>query len=641
MKRHIRSTYLVLLCSCIMGSATVSASDDGLVLVRDGKPMATIVHARPVREPKADMPSGAEEYRYTSCALQQAARDLQTYVFKMTGAMLPVVDDTESVEGARILVGASRYTRDIGLSNDSFERQEYLIRSDDDTLVLMGRDETYQQWILNTHNAVQAMSGGLSPLEIYQAIGTHYAVNDFLERFGGIRWYFAGPIGEVVPQRKDLIVPKVDIRRRPAVRFRAVRPALMPPKLHYERRLDNRAPGQRFPDYRREDQPHKEAVSHWGRRLKLGGDTFRCNHSLQVLDRFRDKHPEWWPTRSTWPCLSDQQVVQAMIQEGRDSFDPRRPFGGFFPVVPHDNDSWCTCDRCKTQREGEQWSDHLNSNYVWGYIAKVAEQIKQTHPDKIITCVAYRTYSLAPDPEKVTLPDNVAVQICPGFSAWLNPEPSTPAYHEKWFTDWAKVVNPDNVYLWWYWLWPTSSGYTSFPVVSPYEVGAMVRAMKRFGFRGGVSVQIDGNPGAGHYWSYPVLDHLRVYVLAKMLDDWDLDEREIVDEYYRLFYGPAEAPMKEFWEFIHRAPYDRHPGVTHPERYEKWRREEEPKPGDWDWRYVCPPEDLKQLGRWLDEARSLTTEMSIYRERVNLIDKAVYQAYLVRASKEVLGAGKP
>jgi len=125
--------------------------------------------------------------------------------------------------------------------------------------------------------------------------------------------------------------------------------------------------------------------------------------------------------------------------------------------------------------------------------------------------------------------------------------------------------------------------------------------------------------------------------MAKMFDNWNLDENQIVEEYYALFYGPAREPMKQFWEYLHNTPYDRHPSVTHPKLYAKWRAEEEPKPKDWDWTMTCPPEHLKQLGAWLDEARDLVPADSVYRKRIDLVDNAVYQAYLVRASNEVLG----
>ena len=95
-----------------------------------------------------------------------------------------------------ILVGESELTRRLGLTSDTFAKQEYLIRAAGDRLILMGHDETYDEWINGTRNAGRVYSGTFAPLETYQAIGTNYAVTSFLEDHCGVRWYFPGEIGE-------------------------------------------------------------------------------------------------------------------------------------------------------------------------------------------------------------------------------------------------------------------------------------------------------------------------------------------------------------------------------------------------------------------------------------------------------------
>ena len=93
------------------------------VLVRDGKPEATIVVAQ---EPVHAATFAAQELRY--------------HVSKITGALLPLASDHAEVRGPRILVGESAATLALGLRGGDFSQQEYLIRFLPDTLVLMGRD---------------------------------------------------------------------------------------------------------------------------------------------------------------------------------------------------------------------------------------------------------------------------------------------------------------------------------------------------------------------------------------------------------------------------------------------------------------------------------------------------------------------
>ena len=69
-----------------------------------------------------------------------AAVEVRDHVRKITGAALPIVPDRVRVRGARVLVGESAATRALGLRGEDFAKQEYLIRVQGDTLILMGRD---------------------------------------------------------------------------------------------------------------------------------------------------------------------------------------------------------------------------------------------------------------------------------------------------------------------------------------------------------------------------------------------------------------------------------------------------------------------------------------------------------------------
>ena len=667
-KRVCRIAAVVLLIPFVGACAL---GNDVLVLARDGQPLATIVVAREAMDEPAPTSQFAVSFPHVVWKRHDAARELQTYIQRISGARLPIVADDQPAEGALILVGESRYTRELGLTNDSFARQEYLIRTVGNRLILIGRDQVYDEWMNSTRNVGTIHDGASSPLETYQAIGTNYAVTTFLEDYCGVRWYLPGEIGQVVPKKATLAIPPIDLRRKPSTRHRMVRPDLIPPKFYIEPRLYQNVPGSRYPAYDRKDQLHNEAANTWGRRLKLGGDVFVSNHSLYgYYDRFAKDHPDWFangrPARGHMVNFASRDLLQQVIKDARACFDDEFisgvAIGPYFSVVPMDNETWSNDPASRAMYENGgvpipgRWPGTLRSNYVWSFVAKVANEVARTHRDGVITCVAYRAYmgppsaeplictdyhgdrpappfKQVPDEVSVPLPPNVAVQMCVGYPAMIRKGPGD--FHNWLFDEWArKVSNPDNVYIWSYWLWPTNPAYRNFPNVNPREVGELARAMKRRGFTGGIYCQIDESHG--HWWSYPVLDHLRVYVMAKVFENWDLDENEIVEEYYELFYGPARRPLKQFWDYLHNTPYDRHPSVTHPEEFMKWHRDEEPKPNDWDWTVMCPPEDIKQLGAWLDEGRGLVPEDSVYRKRIDLVDDAVYKAYIIRASREAL-----
>ena len=78
---------------------------EAMTLVEDGKPAATIV----VRQAALEAEPGYGVYAPDS-KVRWAAEDLQQYIEKMSGAKLPIVGDGATVEGPRILVGASKLT---------------------------------------------------------------------------------------------------------------------------------------------------------------------------------------------------------------------------------------------------------------------------------------------------------------------------------------------------------------------------------------------------------------------------------------------------------------------------------------------------------------------------------------------------
>lgn len=620
---------LIVLFLCLLGTVCWAA-DSGVVLVRDGQPTATIVIARDVDAPAKPIspqvmpPEHEQMLRSWARTPKDAAKELQTYLRKVSDAELPIITDDQPVEGTLILIGESKYTKDLGLTNDSFKDQEYLIRAKDRYLVLMGRDQRFEDWIRRDYNWRGLINlYNYAPLSLCMNVGTDYAVDSFLADFCGVRWYFPGDIGEVVPRRSSIVIRETEIRRQPETRSRIVGPDIMLRKFYWDT-----ARVKPYADF--------GELRDWGRRLKLGGEMFYCNHSLYgYYDRFAKEHPDWWGSRAPAPgqmlCFSNPGLLQQVIQDARDYFDrkdgqgnpvPERIVGDYFSVVPMDTpvETWCQCPKCKAQYEGT-----VASNYVWAFVAHVADEIAKSNPDKKIACVAYWNYIEAPD--KIKLPKNVAVQICGSIPPPIA-QKDRKFWEEKIFLPWTNAVDPSQVYVWSYWQWPLSPDYVRFPNVSPLGVGETIRFMRQHKLRGGMKAQID--EGHGVIWSYPVLDHLRVYVMARMLDDWNLQEQPLVEEYYALFYGPAHEPMRKFWEFLSTAPYD--PVKKGP----IWRKEQQDSL-HYDWTVVCSPEDIKALGGCLAEARLMVAEGSVYRQRVDLVDEAVYKAYLVRARQAALG----
>lgn len=119
----MKTASLALVGCAFLLAGVAWGADPQVRLAREGQPAATIVlAAKPTQ------------------AAVLAAVELRDHVKKMSGATLPIVTDTAKVRGTRVLVGASAATEKLGLTNDSFKDQEYLIGTRGGDLVLMGRD---------------------------------------------------------------------------------------------------------------------------------------------------------------------------------------------------------------------------------------------------------------------------------------------------------------------------------------------------------------------------------------------------------------------------------------------------------------------------------------------------------------------
>src|SRR5262249_14163762 len=146
-----------------------------LTLVEKGVARATIVVRKDALKAPAD-PKPAEIASEIPLAtkIAGAARDLQVYIDKITGAKLPIVGDDALPTGTVIFVGRSAQTKPLdakipsGLTSKRDE-EGYLIVARGNQLLLAGNEaEPYH--------------------------GTEYAVAAFLHH-QGVRWYMPGDFG--------------------------------------------------------------------------------------------------------------------------------------------------------------------------------------------------------------------------------------------------------------------------------------------------------------------------------------------------------------------------------------------------------------------------------------------------------------
>ncbi len=98
----------------IAGYVIVNSGSADITIVEKGVPKATIV----ISKDAIGVPTEPtlQTFWYPQPApnkIAAAAKDLQQYIEKMTGAKLPIIGDDQQVSGSLILVGKSNYTKKV------------------------------------------------------------------------------------------------------------------------------------------------------------------------------------------------------------------------------------------------------------------------------------------------------------------------------------------------------------------------------------------------------------------------------------------------------------------------------------------------------------------------------------------------
>ena len=619
--------------ACLIGWSAARAASVGreqrpaFALVVDGRAACAVVLAR--------TPTKAARF---------AAWELRQHVKRITGAELPMVDDAGPVTGRAVLVGESRATRKLGLTNDGFASQEYLIRIGRDRLVLMGRDAS-DTGKLELDYLANPYAVGTWP-SVYDEQGTMYAVYDFLRDDCGVRWFSPTDAGTVVPKRKTLVVAGRELRRKPFMWYRGgLAGTDCAERIQWGGGLWRRgtpegakymamAYGTLYARHENENQ-RLHGVRAQNRRfmyrMKAGGDLAPCNHSFYTYyeqywtkghANFVAHRPELFAQgyhgeQPPQMCYTSEAFLQQLLRDIRDYFDhggyrkrmstvaaPGHKWGrNYFALEPMDNASFCQCPKCTPQFELDRPRAERHSTYWFRFVNRVARAIKQTHPDKKITTLAYMTHEGLPT--GLRLEDNVIVYFC--ISA--NRMPYSPSLDrqmrllEKWHKHQDVPMS-----LWLYHTFPleiaNNGRFYCFPGFFAHALDKQFKTFQRY--------KINGIFHCGFH------GEVENYVSYRLMDDPSLDVDALLDEYFA-HYGAAGDAIRAFYTLIERRYCD-------PKHYPK--QGDRPYGGHQNvriaWKHLGTPAVMEQLARHMAEAhrRAATPAEKL---RVALWDQAVYQ----------------
>ncbi|MCC6580953.1 MAG: DUF4838 domain-containing protein [Phycisphaeraceae bacterium] len=606
MKHEFRSLCAgIALGAAMMGFVAAARGESDVTLVKDGKPASTIVVA-------------AQATR----SARMAAAEVQWHIQKVTGATIPIVADDAAVEGPRILVGA---TRAMKLSSADFQPQEYQVRVSNDMVVLMGRDK-------DDRREFDYQNVATFP-EVFDEQGSLYAAYDFLERCCDVRWYLPTDLGVTYTSRLTLTVKACDVRRAPAMKNRWQDVVYAIPA---DLRGDTIKSQNTGPALSRREQVI------WLSRNRVGGEAYKANHSFYgYYDRFLKDHPDWFAQgyqgKPPQLCYAHPDLIAQVVQDARDYFDGKgvKPqavaAGDYFALVPMDNGQWCKCDRCKAlwlekPKRGEgQFSNDSASDYVFGFINKVAREVHKTHPDKYLATLAYATYAYPPAREP--LEPNVSIQLCLHTRNVYNP--SLLENDHRMVEVWRAESRDRRLFLWTYYCFPALSAvwtqYRCFPGFVAHSLVKELNLYNRNGIRG-----LFFEPSyLGESKRSILLDQLETHLTWKMADEPTQDGQKLIDEFFSRYYGSAGEAMKQVYvtiETIYSDPAN-YPSPTHQTEELAWGK-------------LGTEERMAGIGKLMEAARAAAVT-DLEKQRVGLFDKGIWQymqagraMYLERNSKK-------
>ena len=441
------------------------------------------------------------------CA-QFAAKEATNFLSRALGAPVPLSSSPTPGLVHLVLGGSEKET-------EGFERDEYVVESHGDTVRVYGRDSNvpFEKNVLG-HGRLEASERG-----------TVFGIYGFLEKYVGCRFYFPGELGECVPRLKSFDVPEGLSRSVPVFKVR-----------NYSRDTD----GIWFEGENRRACTRLKSL-HFVRTSMQSRD-IKCCHGLgrsHFVERFGKDHPEYFRLNNNGEreaslgtqvpnqlCFSSA-VTNIIYADAREKLRK----GLVADVMPQDCMLPCACEGCKAA----YWKDAPEGNWanrqIWGMTVAVARRLKDEGVDGVVTQMAYHPYSLVPD---IDIPDNVRVMVAVG-GPWGSPKAQESQIAK--LRHWREKIGP-KIWTWNYMTkWSTFS-MPGIPQMCPRAWGSWYERIGDLVFGAYANSTSDR-------WLY---NYLNYYVFSRMCLDPKCDWRAVLDEHYRLMFGPAEAEMKQFFE---------------------------------------------------------------------------------------------
>ncbi|MDD4190604.1 MAG: DUF4838 domain-containing protein [Mangrovibacterium sp.] len=463
-----------------------------------------------------------------------AAKELQIYLKKISGIEIPIKKDTLKSQDNMILVGKNKIVEKLGINTEGLTKEGFHIKTIGSNLALVGHDDS----------------------------GTQFAVYTFLERYLGVRWFWPGESGEVVPRRENIILRQIDDTEEPDFKWRNRGPggALWgtnqgPTEMDAKARLLGIT------------ENHQKEVKLWEKRNKWGGMKIYGGHILSEIfppEKYSKTHPEYYALvngkrdvprddydhkHECQVCTTNPDVLQVAVEWARNFFDSNTDYDAV-NMSMNDGMGFCECKVCLAldsntsseqpdiaieETKEENVKNTVITDRIFTFYNQVTEELHKTHPEKYIVVLAYSRYSQPPS--RVGIHPYLIPQYCL-WSAYKHANIDIRESHKKITSEWSKLANKMGIYE--YYIngaWPGMHR-----LVMPY-IAESIKDLKRQG------IDLYQTQSGDEF----AINGLNYYVAGKLLWDTSLDLKAILDDFYQKAFGSSGKAIRQFHQRLREA----------------------------------------------------------------------------------------
>lgn len=462
----------------IVGCSSISNENESIYIVKDGKSDTVIIT-------RADTDTE-----------MRVAKELQRYIKRISSSELPILSYRTLPLDKRQIIISSRLYPEFAPEAAKITDQGFAIKA------------------LQGGNVVIAANGEKGLWN-----GCYY----FLKKYCGVRWFFPGELGTVIPCLQTLKIPKMeDIQN---------------------------------PDFKERFTAFGSATDKAWRRCNLLGSEMKCfgGHSFCLhvpAEKYFKEHPEYYAlvkgvrkrpeyldnskarNWGEWQlCTSNPEVVNIVAASVCKIFK-EKPDVRVADISPNDGDGWCECADCKALDK----KPGVLSDRIMRFANEVAEKVAEKYPDHYLRILAYQEY-IKP-PENMKIHPNIIVLYA--YSAADSYRKNFNDEQLSFIKGWAECAK--NIWIYEYFVSECWSHFT--PRIIPHAIDRELKYFKTLSVVNGYEPQFTND------WA---VNGINYYVASQLLWDSSLDVDNVIDDYCEKLFEQSAKEMKEYFACFENA----------------------------------------------------------------------------------------